>query len=58
MTAEPITAFKDMSADAAIVLMKQFHIHRLPVVDGETVVGMVQREQLDAALVPSVGLGL
>jgi sulfide:quinone oxidoreductase len=57
MTAEPITVSGEMQVGDARVLMDQYGIDVLPVVHGRAVTGLVDRTQLDAALVPNVGLG-
>ena len=57
MTAEPLTVPGDTPVSAAIVLIEQYGIDQLPVVEAGSVVGMVDREQVGRALVPSPGLG-
>jgi sulfide:quinone oxidoreductase len=57
MTAEPVTASTDAPVDGAKALMDHYGVDRLPVLDGDTAVGMVEREQIEAVLVPSPGLG-
>jgi CBS domain-containing protein len=57
MTAEPVTATPSTPVGSARILMDQYGIDLLPVVDGSTVLGTVASEQLERALVPSLGLG-
>lgn len=57
MTAEPLTIPGDTSVSAASLLIEQYDIDLLPVVAEGSVVGLVDREQLGSALVPSPGLG-
>ena len=57
MTAEPLTVPGDTPVSAARVLMEQYGIDQLPVVEAGSVVGMVDREQVGRALVLSPGLG-
>jgi sulfide:quinone oxidoreductase len=57
MTAEPITVSVETPVARAKLLMDQYGIDRLPVVDGSAVVGVIAREQLGDVLVPSSGLG-
>ena len=57
MTAEPLTIPGDTPVSAASVLIEQYGIDQLPVVEAGSVVGMVDREQVGRALVPSPGLG-
>jgi CBS domain-containing protein len=61
MTAEPITVSATTTLEAAAILMSEYHIHHLPVVDGERPVGMVgMRDVLRSAsseLLRGIGLG-
>lgn len=57
MTAEPVTVASDTPVRAVRVLMEQYGIDQLPVVDAGSVVGMVDRAQVDHMLVFSPGLG-
>ena len=57
MTAEPVTVPPDASVIVARTLMEQYGVDQLPVVEGDTVLGLVQREQLERVLVLSPGLG-
>ena len=57
MTAEPLTVPGDTPVSAARVLMEQHGIDQLPIVEAGSVVGMVDRERVGGALVPSPGLG-
>ena len=57
MTAEPVTVPPDASVIVARTLMEQYGVDQLPVVQDDTVLGLVQREQLERVLVPSPGLG-
>jgi sulfide:quinone oxidoreductase len=57
MTAEPLTVSGDTPVSAAKVLMQQYGIDQLPVLEGETVLGMVNREQVDRVPVLRPGLG-
>ena len=57
MTAEPLTVPGDTPVSAASMLIEQYGIDLLPVVEEGSVVGMVDREQVGSALVPSPGLG-
>jgi CBS domain-containing protein len=61
MTAEPITVSAATSLEAAATLMSQYHIHHLPVVEGERPVGMVgMRDVLHSAsseFLTGIGLG-
>jgi sulfide:quinone oxidoreductase len=61
MTAEPVVVSPDTTVEAALLLMREYGIHRLPVVDGRRPVGMVgladaTRATRDAGH-PAVGLG-
>ena len=47
MTAEPVTVATDAPLIAVRVLMEQYGIDYLPVVEAGSVVGMVDRAQLD-----------
>ena len=49
MTAEPVTVPPDYPLSAAAVLMGDYGIHHLPVVEGESVVGMVELDSLPGA---------
>ena len=49
MTAEPVTVPPTYPASAAALLMSEYGIHHLPVVDGDRVVGMVALEDVLAA---------
>ncbi len=57
MTAEPVTVARDAPLIAVRVLMEQYGIDYLPVVEAGSVVGMVDRVQLDREPVLSLGLG-
>ena len=57
MTAEPLTLRLDTPMSAASVVLEQHGIEHLPVVEAGHVVGLVDREQVVRALVPSPGLG-
>ena len=57
MTAEPVTVARDAPLIAVKVLMEQYGIDYLPVVEAGSVVGMVDRTQLDREPVLSLGLG-
>ena len=57
MTAEPLTVARDAPLIAVKVLMEQYGIDYLPVVEAGSVVGMVDRAQLDREPVLSLGLG-
>ena len=57
MTAEPLTVPGETLVSAASVLMEQYGIAQLPVVEAGSVVGMVDRERVGSALVLSPGLG-
>ena len=60
MTAEPITVSTDTTLDAAVVLMTEYGIHHLPVVDGERPIGLVRLRDVVRATGPAeqlVGLG-
>ena len=57
MTAEPVTVARDAPLIAVRVLMEQYGIDYLPVVEAGSVVGMVDRAQLDREPVLSLGLG-
>ena len=57
MTAEPLTVPSDTPVSAASLLIEQRGIDQLTVVEAGNVVGMVDRERVGRALVPSPGLG-
>ncbi len=57
MTAEPVTISADAPVSAARTLMEHYGIDHLPVVEAETLLGVVDREQVDRVLVFSPGLG-
>ena len=57
MTAEPVTVARDAPLVAVRVLMEQYGIEDLPVVEAGSVVGMVDRVQLDREPALSLGLG-
>ncbi len=59
MTAEPITVSPTTTLQAAAVLMTEFHIHHLPVVDAERAVGMIGMRDVvrSSELLEGVGLG-
>jgi sulfide:quinone oxidoreductase len=57
MTAEPLTVHPDASVSAARAVLDRYGIDYLPVVEGESVLGIVDREQLERVLVPASGLG-
>ena len=57
MTAEPVTVPPDASVSAARMLMQQYGVDQLPVVEGGILLGLLSREQVDRVLVPSAGLG-
>ena len=57
MTAEPITVSAETPVARAKLVMSQYGIDRLPVVDGSAVIGVLDRDQLGDVLVPSSGLG-
>jgi sulfide:quinone oxidoreductase len=57
MTAEPVSVSADTPVAAGAILLAQYDIDQLPVVEGDELVGMVDREQLDRAVVLSPGLG-
>jgi sulfide:quinone oxidoreductase len=60
MTAEPITVSAPTSLEAAVILMSQYHIHHLPVVEGERPVGMVGMRDVVRSASPEflTGIGL
>jgi sulfide:quinone oxidoreductase len=57
MTAEPVTVTASTPVAAALLLMEEYAVDRLPVVDAETVLGMVDRARLERARVLTPGLG-
>lgn len=57
MTAEPMTVARETPVSAVRVLMEQYGIDYLPVIEAGSVVGMVDRVQLDREPVLSLGLG-
>jgi sulfide:quinone oxidoreductase len=57
MTAEPVFASPQTTVEGARLALEQYDIDHLPVVDGETIVGMVDRDQLERVPVLSPGLG-
>lgn len=57
MTAEPLTVSGDTPVSAAKLLMQQYDIDQLPVLDGELVVGVVDRVRVDQVPVLTPGLG-
>ncbi len=46
MTAEPVTVSPTYPVSAAVMLMAEYRIHHLVVVDGARVVGMIDVEDL------------
>ncbi len=54
MTADPITVTEDTTLDKAIALMDRHSFHRLPVMRGSTLVGIISRADLLRALVQSL----
>ena len=51
MTEQMLTVTPDTSMDQCMALMKQYHIRHLPVVENDTVVGMVSmRDVVDTIL--------
>ncbi len=52
MTPEPVTVDPDTSVSRAYELMKEHHIRRLPVTEGEWLVGMVTMRDLWTAIAP------
>jgi CBS domain-containing protein len=57
MTAEPVVVSAATPVGSAGILMEQYGIGHLPVVEGDRVLGIVDREQVDRAHVVSPGLG-
>jgi sulfide:quinone oxidoreductase len=57
MTAEPVTATVDTPTAQAAALMAQYGVNHLPVLDGETTVGMLDAEHVGHARPLAVGLG-
>ena len=57
MTAEPLVLSEDTSVSAARILMEQYGIEHLPVVEDGSVVGMLDRERVDRMPLLSPGLG-
>jgi len=61
MTAQPIVVSTDTSIDKAALLMTEYGIHHLPVVDGEHPVGMIGLRAATrphaTAVQPAIGLG-
>jgi CBS domain-containing protein len=57
MTAEPVTVGRDAPIPALRMLMEQYRVDHLPVVQGDRVHGMVTRDGVERELVLSPGLG-
>ena len=57
MTAEPLTVAGDTSVSAVRVLMEQYAIDQLPVMEAGSAIGWVDREHVDRVPVLSPGLG-
>jgi sulfide:quinone oxidoreductase len=57
MTAEPVTVARDAPIPALTMLMEQYGVDHLPVVQGDRVQGMVARDDVERELVLSPGLG-
>lgn len=57
MTAEPVTVGRDAPIPALRMLMEQYRVDHLPVVQGDRVHGMVTRDDVERELVLSPGLG-
>jgi len=61
MTAEPVAVTPDTGVEAAQLLLREYGIDRLAVVDGRRPVGAVDADDLagagDRAAGPAVGLG-
>ncbi len=51
MTSDPVTVTPDKSIEEAMELINQYHIRHLPVVAGETVIGMISVRDLVEAYV-------
>lgn len=59
MTAEPVTVSRGYPVSAANVLMTEYGIHHLPVVDGDRVIGMLDVDTVRPANVAAgIGLGM
>ncbi len=54
MTADPVTVTEDTPLDQVVMLMDRHSFHRLPVMRGATLVGIVSRADLLRALVQSL----
>jgi CBS domain-containing protein len=57
MTAEPVTVSAEWPIFAAALLMGEYRIHHLPVVEGERPVGMLYLEDVSRHTAVPVGLG-
>ncbi len=57
MTAEPIVLDRDASASEAALLMHEYEIHHLPIVEAGHPVGMLHVDDVQAAAVVPIGLG-
>ena len=61
MTAEPIVVSADASIEKAAVLMTEYRIHQLPVVEGERPIGLIGLHHVTRSAVtaahPAIGLG-
>jgi sulfide:quinone oxidoreductase len=58
MTAEPVTVSPSTTIDVAVMLMTEYGIHRLPVVDDERPVGMLGLRQAARSMRARTGIGL
>jgi CBS domain-containing protein len=58
MTAEPLTVAASTSAGAAVYLMTEYGVHHLPVMDGETPVGVITLGDAGRAARTHLGIGL
>jgi CBS domain-containing protein len=57
MTAEPVTAASDMPTGAAVILMREYGIRHLVVVDGERPVGLIRFDEAVRSAPVPVGQG-
>lgn len=57
MTAEPVTVSPDWPLTAAALLMGEYRIHHVPVVEGERVVGMLHLDDASRHAPVAAGLG-
>jgi sulfide:quinone oxidoreductase len=57
MTAEPVTLDRDAPATEAALLMREYEIHHLPIVEEGRAVGMVHLDDVRAVAVLPIGLG-